>query len=233
MSNFGALTDHFTAMTSLLGLTLKSGDKIPTAKTRADAPDENGDFKAATWHGATDIFDVTNTYELQSGTLDTADLQLGEIAVGTIVGSIAIGTSNSGVPTVTITGRTGTEAVTAPALKLNTYTLPTLTITGGQFAQPIGFTYVGTLTDCSIDFSLNIGEYTDGLGVQSAHGVSGAAGNVSASFVNAAGAATTWAMTLAGLTSTQEPGESQPDAAYHTLTAAAEMILARDAAPED
>jgi len=234
MSNFGALTNHFSDLinlTSITALKLISSTKTAVAKSRADANDAENDVAAATWFGATDIFDITCEYALVSGTLNLNTLKLGEIAAGTAVSSISAATSNTDWPRITLTGRSGLETMVAPATKANTFTLPSITLTGAKRAQAIGFTVGadGRLTSCSFEASAEIAEVADGLGAPAAHGISGAIGTVSAEFVRVTGAPA-WTLTLSGLTSTQEPGASEGQAAYHTASASAEIVIARDAA---
>jgi len=235
MSNFGALTNHFSALidlTSITALKLVNSTKTPVARSRADANDAENDVAAATWFGATDIFDVSCEYVLKSGTLVLDTLKLGEIVAGTAVASISAATSNTDWPKITITGKSGLQTMVAPALKLNTFKLPTLTLTAAKRAQPLGFTVGadGRLTGCTFEASAEIAEVADGLGAPCAHGISGAIGTVSAEFVRVTGAPA-WTLTLSGLTSTQEPGAGEGQAAYHTASASAEMVIARESAP--
>jgi hypothetical protein len=232
--DFGALTNHFSALINLATVTalkLINSTKTPVPRNRADANDSENDVAAATWFGATDIFDVTCEYALVSSTLNLNTLKLGEIAAGTAVSSISAATSNTDWPKITLTGRTGLETMVAPASKANTFTLPSITLTAAKRAQPIGFTVGadGRLTGCTFEASAEIAEIPDGMGVPVAHGISGAIGTVSAEFVRVAGAPA-WTLTLSGLTSTQEPGASEGQAAYHTASASAEIVIARDAA---
>lgn len=228
-TNFGALTDHFSAIST--NLVLISSSKSPTAKSVAEARDANGDIGCQEVYGAADIFDVSCEYEIHAASYDTSALKLGEIATGVGVASIAVATSNGSWPKVTISGRTGLETMVAPAGKLNTFTFPTLTVIGAKAAQPLGFTVGGgSLTDSSVEASAEIAETTDGLGVPKAHGVSGASGTISATFVRCPDTAPAWALTLVGATSTQEPGAEEGQAAFHTATASAVFKIARDSA---
>ena len=229
MANFGALTDHFADIST--GWTLKNSSNPVTPKSRADAINANGDVCDATWYGSVALFDISCDYELQSGTVNANTLKLGELSAltGTIVNSISLGTSNSGLPTMSISGRLGCTAVVAPAGFLNTFTLPSIALTAAFRAQAMGFT-VDTcdITDTSFAFTSNIAEATNGLGVQSAHGVSGATGALSANWIRCPDEDPAWTLTLAGLESTADPSESEPDAAYHTASSAAEIVVARD-----
>jgi hypothetical protein len=233
-NDFGALTNHFSALINLASVTalkLVDSKKTPVARSRADANDANNDVAAATWYGATDIYDVSCEYELVSDTLALNTLKLGEIVAGTAVASISAATSNTAWPRITLTGRSGLETMVAPATKANTFTLPAITLTAARRAQPIGFTVGadGRLTGCTFEASCEIAETVDGLGAPAAHGVSGAIGTVTADFVRVTDQPS-WAITLSGLTSTKEPGADEGQAAYHTTNASAEMVIARDAA---
>lgn len=228
-TNFGALTDHFSAISA--NLVLIGSNKSPTAKGVAEARDANNDIAAQTAYGATDIFDVSCEYEIHAATYDTAALKLGEIAAGIVVASISIATSNGAWPKVSISGRTGLETMVAPTGKLNTFTFPSITIIGAKAAQPMGFTVsAGALTGSTFEATAELAETSDGLGVPKAHGVSGASGTLGATFVNNADAQPAWTVTLVGAVSTQEPGSDQGRAAYHTCTASAVFKIARDAA---
>jgi hypothetical protein len=232
MANFGALTDHFSAITT--GWTLKNSIAPTRPKSRADARDDKGDVCAATWFGATDIFEVTCDYELQSGTVDLNTLKLGEVEAGTAATSISVNPSNGGWPKLSITGLIGLETMVAPDGFLNTFTLPSITLAGAYLAQPMGFTYdAGSLTDCTFAFSADLQEATSGVGVPTAHGITGAIGTLTANWQRCPDETPAWTLTLSGLTSTQEPSDdgTQPDAAYHTNTSAAEIVIARDVDP--
>jgi hypothetical protein len=227
-ANFGALTDHFSAIST--GLVLIGSSKTPVAKSVAEALDENGDVAEHTIYGADDIFDVSCEYEIHAASFDSGTLKLGEIVAGTAVSSITITTSNGAWPKVSISGRIGLETMLAPDGKANTYTLPSLTIIGAKAAQPLGFSVDGgSLSGSSIEASAEIAESPDGLGVPAVHGISGASGTLNASFVRTPDETPAWTLTLTGATSVQEPGSEQPQAAYHTASAQAKFIIARDA----
>ena len=94
----------------------------------------------------------------------------------------------------------------------------------------MGFTEdAGSLTDCTFNFTGTIQETTDGVGVQSAHGFSGGMGTLTANFVRCPDETPAWTLTLSGLTQVAAPSESEPNAAYHTATATAEIVIERDA----
>ena len=224
MSDFGALTDHFSMATD--GLILIGSTNTPVAKSRADDPDENGDIVNAQWFGGGDVEDVTCEYLLKSGTLDLSTLLLGEIIDGTGVSSISVATSNSDYPKISVTGKIGLETMVAPDGKSNTWKLPSITITASKYAQPMGFTYSdGRLTGCTLEASCEIFEATDGLGEPAAHGVSGASGTISSEWGSEEPTITYTLTDTDGVT--QAPAITEPQAAFHTHTAAAEFILTR------
>ena len=229
-SQFGALTDHFSMATS--DLILDDATSDPDALSRADAPDENGDIAASTWFGntAAALKTVACTYKLKSGTLALATLLCGELETGVVVESINVSTSNTEWPTVEVSGKLGTNAITAPTGFLNTFKMPTLTINGVRQAQVMGFTTDAAcrLNGSSISGSVDLAQTEDGLGEPAAHGVSGGVIEGTADFVGIT-SAPSWTVTLTGATETKAPGEAESQAAYHTGSGAFEAILTRDA----
>jgi hypothetical protein len=234
MSNFGALTDHFgiLAIETLDDvLTLTASSKTPDAQSRADALDENNDPVASTWFGNTegDLFDASSTFVCKSGSFSAALLKGGEVEVGKVITSIEISTSQDGWPQITVSGKIGAEAIVAPSGKLNTWTMPAVTVTGAKRAQLLDFT-IGAgckLTGSSISGALDIVQQDDGLGEPVAHGISGGVLTQTADLVRVT-AAPSWTEG-ATFTETQAPGVDEGQAAYHTASAAAEKIWVRDA----
>jgi len=236
-AQFGALTDHFGILAIVDGegtladkLELIDASKTPDAMSRADAPDANGDIAASTWYGNTAgaLAEASGTFLLKSGTLSSSLLKGGELAVGKTVLSVAINTSNGDWPKIVISGKLGTEAITEPTGKLNTWTFPEFSIVAAKRAQELAFTTGAdcSLTDSSISGSLDLAMVPDGVGEPAAHGISGGPLTMGATFT-AIEAAASW--TLAGdWTETQAPGAAEGQAAYHTATATAEMIWERD-----
>lgn len=233
MSAFGGLTDHFGLATS--NLVLVDSESTPVAQNRVDAQDENGDIVASAFHGNTsgDLSEVSCTYSVKSGILNTSDLKCGEIVEGgtrIIITSIEVSTSNDGWPQVTVSGTAGAFDVCSVSGKLNTYTLPSVFIAGCKRAQPIGFTVIeGRLTSSSISASVEIAQQENGVGEPVAHGVSGGTLEVSAELVRI-DAAPAWSITTPGigLTETQAPSVSEGQASWHTSTATAAGTLERD-----
>lgn len=235
--NFGALTDHFgLADTDLI---LVGSSKTYVEQSRADAPDENNDVAASAYFGNTtqEMAEVSCTYALKSGTLNINTIKLGATAAAPTIlrQSIDVATSNSEFPQITVAGRINILEITAPTGKLNTFTLPSITLTGIKQAQLIAFT-VGAgcrLTGSGLSASLELAQQDDGVGEPAAHGVSGGTGSITADLVRIS-AAPSWTVvttnnTAFGITETQAPGLEEGQAEWHTATAAAGFMIARDA----
>lgn len=231
MSNFGALTDHFSM--ALANLVLVESSKKPVEQSRADAFDENNDVADSKFYGNSSgaLFEVACTYALKSGTLNLNTLKLGELETGVIAESLDAETEGGSWPMIKVSGRIGTQAVTAPTGKLNTFTLPDVTLTGIKAAQAIGFTVAdGKLTSCKLSAKIEIAEQGDGLGEPIAHGVSGGTGTVEAEFVRITDQPA-WEDLAAWLTEIVGPdGAEEPQAGHHTASASAGFSLTRDAA---
>jgi hypothetical protein len=237
--DFGALTDHFDILSTTSGagtlgdvLTLTDSKKTPQSMSRAEAKNEDGDPIAATWYGnsAGELFDASSTFVCKTGSFSTAVLKLGELAVGEVVTGIEIGTSNDGWPEITVTGTLGTETIVAPSGKLNTWTLPAITITAAKRAQLLDFTIDAAcrLTASGLSAQVELAQAEDGLGEPVAHGLSGGLLTQTAELVRITGACA-WTKGVT-FTETQAPGADEGQAAYHTASAAAEKLLTRDSA---
>lgn len=227
---FGGRTDPFGIATS--DLILQESSEETDALSRADAQDENGDIAASTWHGNTEgaLKTISATYLLKSGALELDTLKLGEIT-GTpnvVRETIEASTENGDWPKITVSGKSGTQTITAPDGFLNTFTLPKITLTGAKRAQLISFTTAEgcRLTGSSLSASVDLAQVEDGLGEPAAHGLSGGIAEISADFV-AVTTAPGWTVT-GDFTETQPPGDSEGQAAYHTGSGKAEMVLERD-----
>lgn len=239
MSAFGALTDHFalTAASAALETVgeLVDSNETPIAQTRVDANDENNDIAATAYHGNTegDLSEVSCTYAIKSGTVNLNTLVLGEIEVSDtkiVITAIDVTTSNGEWPQITVSGTKGTEAITAPTGKLNTFTLPSITIGGRKQAQVLNFTVgEGRLTGSSIAAACELAQQDDGVGEPVAHGVSGATIELSADFVRIT-LAPAWTLS-APWTQTQSPSLVQGQAAWHTSTGTASGTIERDDEP--
>jgi hypothetical protein len=246
--NWGSRTDPFglvaiaAALTPAVTLKLKDPDSVPAAQAMAEQTDENGDIVAHVHYGApSTLKDVSCTYELVSGTLDLSELELGELNSGTglILASLGPGTSSDGWPTIAASGRIGCEAVAAPTGKLNTYHLPAISLVAAKRAQPAAFGLtLGEGCVCkevSAEFSIDIAETTDGLGVPCAHGVSGGKGTLNATVgrVTAAPSATLTLEAVAGEHSAwgqeQPMSLSEPVAGWHEGAITASMAIYRKA----
>jgi hypothetical protein len=231
MSNkWAATTDHFSLADT--DLKLISNSKIPRGDSnRADALTEDGDIDAAEWHGeaAEPIYDLECEYELQSGTLDLADIAMGYQSAGLAITSLKLDTSNGAWPKLTVSGASGLLNLDT----LATWTLPTLEVDGKKRAQLLGFTIAEgcRLSGSSFEFGLELSESTDGSGVPGAHALS----SNDAAKIGAEGQSVTtagaWTLTLSGLTETQPPGVVEPQADWHTWSAEAELVIARDTPP--
>jgi len=247
-TSYGALTDHFSILTIVHGagtlaniLKLVDSSATPRTQNRADALDENEDVTASAFYGNTagEIEEISSTFALVADELDLSDLTIGELTAGIVAESLEVKTSNSTWPQITITGYKGLETIIAPTGKLNTFTLPAITVKGMKQAQVLGFTVAtGRLTGSGISFKCTMAEQQDGVGEPAAHGASGATGEVTAEFVDVSGAPT-WAIAAvladsaaAGLFMgevTQVPGATEPQAAWHTASGKIEFICPRAA----
>lgn len=237
-NQYGALTDHFGLLDALGALhgkaVLVASSSTPVAKTMVRAVDANGDNAAEAASGQTaagTLAAISCTYALESGTLNLNTLKLGEVAANTLALSLSVTTSNSGWPQITVTGLANTITVVAPSGFLNTFSIAdNVTITNAKRAQLIDFT-VGEdcrLTGSTFSASIESAEQADGTGTIVAHGVSGGVVTISADMV-AVAAAATWTPGVTW-TETQAPGADEGQAAWHTTSASAEKILARDEA---
>lgn len=230
-NDFGALTDHFSLATSDLILVDSSNSPMP--QSRADANDENGDIAASTYYGNSSgtFSEASCTYALKSGSLNLNTLKLGELEAGVVVETINLTTSNGAWPQIVVSGKLGMTAITAPTGKRNTATLPSITLNGTKQAQALSFT-VGEgckLVGSSLTASCELANQVDGLGEPVAWGLSfNSPAAVSAEFVRVT-AQPSW--TVSGsLVETQEPTTVEPNAAYHTSTAAGEIPITRGTA---
>ena len=241
-TSFGALTDHFAILETVHDagtladiMVLVASSKVPRAQSRADAQDENEDIAASAYSGnsAEEITEVSCTYALKSGTLDLSDLVIGELAVQIFAESLGLTTANGGWPQITVTGYLGLETITAPTSYTNQFTLPAISVIGMKQAQVLGFTVTtGRLTGSGITFNCSMAEQLDGVGEPAAHGVSGGTGEVTSDFVRVSDAPA-WELATVLTDSpflaevTQDPGEDQGQAAWHTAAGAASFNLAR------
>lgn len=220
-NDFGALTDHWGLASADLKL-IESSD-APRVENVGTAEDENGDLAARTTFGndGGTIRDVSCKYQLVSGTLNLNTLSLGEQSTGVVIVDISAGTNNKDWPEITVAGVLGTPALQAPSGKTATAALPSLTLTGGRFAQLLSFT-VGEgckLNASSFKASAELGSVEDGLGEPAAFGIAfNDPPEITASFVRIT-AQPSWTPT-GNLEETQAPTTVEPQAAYHTSEAA-------------
>ena len=226
MANFGTQVDHFGLAGT--GLILIASEKTPAADARVDAIDENGDIADKAYTGAGAIEDAKCTYSLITGTLDLSTLKLGELEEGVIVSSIVVTPQAGACPKIEVTGQLGTEAVVAPTDKLNTFTLPAITISAVMAAQPMGFTVTtGKLQTVSFTASCNIAQDTGGDGDPAAHGVSGASAQVTCT-LTATSTAVPAIAAAANWTIMQPISVIEPTGGWMTGTATLDFVIARD-----
>jgi hypothetical protein len=236
---YGALTDHFGLIGTGGALenkaTLVASSSTPVAKSVNRAQDANGDNAAEALAGQTaagTLAEVSCTYALDQATVNLNTLKLGELEAGTIARTLSAVTSNSAWPQITVAGLINALTVVAPADKLNTYSIAdSITLVNARRAQLLDFTVDADcrLTGSTYSASIETAEQANGLGVIAAHGVSGGVVTQSCELVAIADVA---AWTPGGTwKETQKPGADEGAAAWHTTSASAEKILARDDAP--
>ena len=232
---FGARTDHFE-LTATGGpletlATVTAASKVPVAQDRADANNANGDIIESAYFGNTngDLYEISNTYQLKSGSsLVLNELKLGELVVGIVATDISVTTNNGDdLPTIEVSGLAGSDAIVAPEDLRNTFALPALTITGAYFAQELGFTVdTGKLTGSSFSATISLADTPDGEGEIIAHGVSGGTMEIGADFV---GITDDPEWTVGDdFTATQDPGQDEPQADFETGSGTAAGIITRD-----
>ena len=236
---YGALTDHW----SLIGTggalenkaVLVASPHTPVSKSVNRAQDANGDNAAEALAGQTaagTLEEASCTYALSQSTVNLNTLKLGELATGKIAKTLTAVTSNTGWPQITISGLINALTVVAPTGKLNKFSITdSITLTNAKRAQVLDFT-VGAdcrLTGSTYTASIETAEQANGVGVIVCHGLAGGVVTQSCELV----AVTDVAAWTPGNTwiETQAPGAGEPQAGWHTTSAAAEKLLARDAAP--
>ena len=236
---YGALTDHWGLIGTGGALenkaVLVAASSTPVAKSVNRAQDANGDHAAEALAGQTaagTLEEASCTYALSQSTVNLNTLKLGEIAANKIAATLTAGTSNTGWPQITISGLINTITVVAPTGKLNTFSIPdSITLTNAKRAQLLDFTVDADcrLTGSTYSASIETAEQTNGLGVIVAHGISGGVVTQSCELV-AVDDPAAW---TPGVTwnETQAPGADEGAAAWHTTSASAEKLLARDSVP--
>jgi hypothetical protein len=232
-TGFGGKTDHFGIATS--DLILQDSSKVPRKANMATALDANGDVAVTELYGndAGTLYDVSCTYLLKGGTLDLSTIYIGEQSTGIVITSIAVDTSNGEWPKIVASGVLGTAAFQAPTGYLAKAALPAVTLTGGKFAQGIGFTVTaGALNSSSLSVNCDTAEATDGGGEPVAYAASFPNAEVTATGVYTT-AAFTWAVTSPGVGLVESQAEStvEPQAAWQTSTATGYIPMVRGTAP--
>lgn len=234
-SRFGPQTDHFGTLTAAGEGVLEqlSGSEEKFEKSVSAPTDENGDPVEQTVYGhAATMKTVTDEFLVLPGqTLDLSNLALGEVGVGEVVTGLKLTTDPSGNPKLSVTGRVGCIAVTAPTGKLNTWTLPSITVSGKCVAQPLAGEAAGAncrLIATEVDFQIQFIEEMDGVGVPCVHGVQGGTGSLTATIRGITATPSWTAPTATGWVETKAPGDDGPQSDYPTGTGTASIILARD-----
>jgi hypothetical protein len=160
----GAAEDNFGLTVLNAGLKLVASKKTPHAKSAAKAQDEGGNEIAETKYGTDTIFDVECSYDLISGTLDTATLALGLIAAGAegvaplyavVVSNISGKTSNGAWPQITVKGAMNAAGIATLFTDLPTFTCPSFTLTAKKTAQLLGFTLATGAKQTGTGFSFD------------------------------------------------------------------------------
>ena len=232
-TNFGARTDHFSlASTDLI---LIDSTITPISKNVERAPNEDNDYEDIESHGQNagdNLSDISCTYELQSGTLNLNTLSVGELIVGTIAASLVATTANNAWPKIVVSGIFNSEAVTAPSGKLNTWTIPTsIILTGAQRAQTMDFAYDAgcRLTGSSYTAEVEPTSTTNGLGVVTAHGVSGGIATQTAELIKITVACAWTPAALTEWVETGLPESAEPQASWETSASQSATInITRD-----
>ena len=234
-NQFGALTDHWGLIAGALAskAVLVASSSTPVAKSVVRAQDADGDNAAEEESGQTaagTLAEASCTYALTQASLNLNTLELGEIAANKLALSLQAVTSNSAVPQITVSGLINTITVVAPTGKTNKWSIAdSITLVNAKRAQLLDFT-VGAdcrLTGSTYSAAIESAEQANGVGVIVAHGVSGGVVTQSCEMV-AVEAAASWTPGNTWI-ETQKPGADEGQAAWHTTSAAAEKILARDA----
>ena len=222
--------DDFFGLASA-SLKLVKSTKSHHSKSVAKAQDEAGNEIAETKYGTDTILDVTNEYDLISGTLDTATLKLGKYPAGatgvaplyeSIADGIAVKTSNGSWPRVTVKGAmveaASPNGVSSLFTDLPTFTCPSVTLNGKKTAQLIFATLAtgAKLTGSGMSFDGKIEWHTE-TGVTLAGALTGAEMKVNADAVEitAAPAFTVASPFVAGDVITK-PGRDASPTAYAT-----------------
>jgi hypothetical protein len=157
-------------------LKMISSKKTPHALSVAKAQDHDGNEIAETKFGSDTLFDVECTYDLTSGTLDTATLILGKIAEGAtgvaplyecICNGIAVKTSNGAWPQITLKGvmkaAAAPNGISSLFAEVRTWTCPSFTLTGKRSAVLIGLTIAddAEVTASGLTFDAQLSWHTE------------------------------------------------------------------------
>ena len=238
-NQFGALTDHFGLTTAGTGIldgyaVLVGSTSTPASKSIVRAENKLGDNAAEASTGQTvagTLADVSCTYALTKASFNINKLFLGEVSAGLIRSGLEVKTANGEWPTITVKGMKNTVAVVYPTGIFGTFQiLQDVTILNAKVAQLIDFEVDAAcrLTGSSFSASINGASQANGVGTIVAHGISGGVVTIGCDMVAISDVATWTPTALAGWFETQAPGAGEPQAGWHTTSAAAEKLLARD-----
>jgi len=233
VANFGSLTDHFGLVSAVL--VLVDSSSTPVAESVVRAENQDGDSEDEEKIGQTSagtLADVSCTYEVQTSTVNLSTLLVGEIAANTIASGFVCTTAAGAWPRIVYTGQNNTVSVVAPSGFLNTWTVPdSITITAAKRAQLMDFA-IGAdcrLTGSSYGAAVDIGSTSNGVGVVTAHAVSGGVVTQTADLVRIT-AACSWTPTaLGGWLETQQAGATEAQSSFHNTSVSAEKLIDRDA----
>ena len=244
----GPVDDFFGLAAS--NLKLVKSTKTPHAKSVAKAPDEHGNEVAETKYGTDTIFDVSNEYDLISGTFATSGLKLGKYAEGgtgvaplyeSIADGVDVKTGNGQWPKITVKGVTilaaapagGSALFNSADGDLPTFTCPSITLNGSKSAQPIFFTLASgaKLTGSGFSFDGKLDWHTE-TGQTLAGALTGAEMKVDGDAVEISAApAFTAATPLVAGDVVQKPGRDASPTGYATAKMEASKTYPPDAVP--
>lgn len=141
MAGYGIGTDHFSKASD--DLKLVSTKSTLLSASVAKAQDEDGNEIAEKKYASDGPYEVECVYDLISGTLDTNTLALGRVgSTDVICSGIAVKTSNSSWPQITLKGVQG-SGLYDKFTNIETWTCPSVTLNGKRSAMLI-FATLGT-----------------------------------------------------------------------------------------
>jgi len=232
MAGYGKGSDYFGLPTSLSNTYLKliESSTTPMGVSVEVARDEDGNTVGQGDYESGPAAAIECVYELQGGPITLNVISLGYLLVGavkTCITSVAVATSNSAWPRITVSGFTGVTGET----DYPEFVLPAITILGKRKAQGLDFS-VGTdcrLTSSSFSAKGEMSHAIDDDGDVGAMAFSGATAEIGGDAVEVAGVVTwtpgvTW-------TETQAPGAANANIGWGTASFAATKHLEKYVAP--